>query len=60
MCAAIAGFTFRSYTALCTVALNLAIAVVLTPVFRAMRTPGPVVDDTVPAGHRARDRIKTA
>jgi SSS family solute:Na+ symporter len=45
--------TFPGYTAVYTVVLNLVVAVVLTPVFNAMRT-GPVpVDETAAADYHA-------
>ena len=44
---AFAGYTFPGYTALYTVILNLVVAIVLTPVFNAMRAHG-LVDATVP------------
>src|ERR1700745_1716978 len=42
----IAGFTFPGYTALFTVILNIAIAVVLTPVFNAMTAQRTRFDET--------------
>ena len=48
---AFAGYTFPGYTALYTVVLNLVIAVVLTPVFKAMGAR--LVDATVPADYHA-------
>ena len=45
-----AGFTFPSYTALSTVILNLAVAIVLTPVFNAL---GKASDETVAADYLA-------
>ena len=46
-----AGYTFPGYTALYTVVLNLVIAIVLTPVFKAMGAR--LVDATVPADYHA-------
>jgi solute:Na+ symporter, SSS family len=46
----LAGFTFPSYTALSTVLLNLAVAIVLTPVFNALGKPS---DETVAADYLA-------
>jgi solute:Na+ symporter, SSS family len=46
----LAGFTFPTYTALSTVILNLAIAIVLTPVFNAL---GKASDETVAADYLA-------
>ena len=48
---AFAGYTFPGYTALYTVVLNLVIAIVLTPVFKAMGAR--LVDATVPADYHA-------
>ena len=48
---AFAGYTLPGYTALYTVVLNLVIAIVLTPVFKAMGAR--LVDATVPADYRA-------
>jgi SSS family solute:Na+ symporter len=48
---AFAGWTFPGYTALYTVILNLVLAVVLTPVFNAMRADA--TDETVAADYRA-------
>jgi solute:Na+ symporter, SSS family len=48
---AVAGFTFPGYTALYTVILNLALAAILTPVFRAMSTARP--DATLATDYRA-------
>ncbi len=50
---AFAGYTFPGYTALYTVVLNLIVAVVLTPVFNAMRGRPAPVDATVAADYRA-------
>ncbi len=48
---AFGGMTFPGYTALYTVVLNLVVAIVLTPLFKAMsRAP---VDATVVADYRA-------
>jgi SSS family solute:Na+ symporter len=49
---AIAGYTLPGYTALYTVVLNLVIAVVLTPVFNAMRGGAAPSDATVAADYR--------
>ena len=49
---AFAGFTFPGYTALYTVVLNLLVAVVLTPVFNAMRGRATPLDATVAADYR--------
>ena len=49
----VGGHTFPGYTALYTVILNLLIAVVLTPVFNALRTAGARTDATVPADYFA-------
>lgn len=46
----IGGWTFPGYTALYTVALNLAVALVLTPVMNAV-VSGPPVDETVAADY---------
>ena len=50
---AIAGFTLPGYTAIYTVILNLAVAVVLTPIFNAMRGGKPPLDATVAADYLA-------
>ena len=50
---AIGGFSFPGYTAFYTVILNLVVAVVLTPVFNAMRCGAAPVDATVAADYRA-------
>ncbi len=50
---AFAGHTFPGYTALYTVLLNLLLAIVLTPVFNAMRTRQAFVDETVAADYFA-------
>jgi solute:Na+ symporter, SSS family len=47
----IAGYGFPGYTALYTLALNLLLAVALTPVFNALKGYGK--DETVPADYRA-------
>jgi SSS family solute:Na+ symporter len=49
---AFAGFSFPGYTALYTVVLNLVVAIVLTPVFKAMGAKP--VDATVAADYHAR------
>jgi SSS family solute:Na+ symporter len=49
---ALAGYTFPGYTALYTLIINLALAVVLTPVFNAMKQETSV-DATVEADYRA-------
>jgi len=49
----IGGYIFPGYTALYTVVLNLAVAMVLTPVFNALRGRHAVIDATVPADYRA-------
>jgi SSS family solute:Na+ symporter len=49
----IAGFTFPGYTALYTVILNLAVVIVLTPVFNAMGARQPPVDETAAADYYA-------
>src|SRR5579871_1520235 len=45
----IGGFTFPGYTALYTVVLNLAVTIVLTPVFNALRSAPAPVDATAAA-----------
>jgi SSS family solute:Na+ symporter len=50
---AFAGYTFPGYTAFYTVILNLVIAVVLTPVFNAMRGGSVPADATVAADYHA-------
>jgi SSS family solute:Na+ symporter len=50
---AFAGYTFPGYTALYTVVLNLALVIVLTPIFNAMSARGPTVDETVAADYHA-------
>ena len=49
----IAGHTFPGYTALYTVVLNLVIAIVLTPVFNAMRGGAAPIDATAATDYRA-------
>jgi SSS family solute:Na+ symporter len=50
---ALGGFTFPGYTALYTVVLNLAIAIVLTPIFNALSVPAKPFDETAPADYHA-------
>jgi SSS family solute:Na+ symporter len=50
---ALAGWTFPGYIALYTVILNLALAVILTPVFKAMSARRTVMDETVAADYHA-------
>jgi len=50
---AFAGYTFPGYTAFYTVILNLAIVVVLTPLFNAMSARKVPLDDTVAADYHA-------
>jgi len=50
---ALGGFTFPGYTAFYTVILNLVIAIVLTPVFNAMRSGPAPIDATAAADYRA-------
>jgi solute:Na+ symporter, SSS family len=50
---AIAGFVFPGYAALYSVVLNLVLAVVLTPVFNALRSGAAPADATVAADYRA-------
>jgi SSS family solute:Na+ symporter len=50
---AFAGHTFPGYTALYTLILNLALAIVLTPVFNVMRASQAAADETVAADYRA-------
>jgi SSS family solute:Na+ symporter len=50
---AFAGYTFPGYTAFYTVILNLAIAVVLTPLFNAMSARSVPLDNTVAADYHA-------
>jgi solute:Na+ symporter, SSS family len=47
----IGGFTLPGYAAIYSVILNLAVVVVLTPVFRALRGGKPAVDATVAADY---------
>jgi solute:Na+ symporter, SSS family len=47
------GYSFPGYAALYTVILNLAVVVVLTPVFNAISARGPAVDETVRADYYA-------
>lgn len=47
----IAGFTFPGYTALYTVILNLAVAIVLTPIFDAMTAGRARIDETAAADY---------
>ena len=47
----IGGYTLPGYAAIYSVILNLAVAVVLTPVFRALRGGKPPVDATVAADY---------
>jgi len=53
----IAGYGIPGYSALYTLILNLVIAVVLTPVFRAMRR-GTSVDETAPSDYYAAEPSK--
>ena len=50
---ALGGFTFPGYTAFYTVILNLVIAIVLTPVFNAMRSGPAPIDATAAADYRS-------
>jgi SSS family solute:Na+ symporter len=50
---AIGGFTFPGYAAIYSVVLNLLVAVVLTPVFNAMRSSTAPLDATAAADYRA-------
>jgi solute:Na+ symporter, SSS family len=50
---AIAGFAFPGYAALYSVVLNLLVAVVLTPVFNALRSGAAPADATAAADYRA-------
>jgi solute:Na+ symporter, SSS family len=50
---AVAGFTFPGYAAIYSVVLNLVAAVVLTPVFNAMRGGKAPIDATAAADYRA-------
>jgi SSS family solute:Na+ symporter len=49
----IAGFTLPGYAAIYSVILNLAVAVVLTPIFNALRGGKPPLDATVAADYLA-------
>jgi solute:Na+ symporter, SSS family len=49
---AVAGFNMPGYTAFYTVILNLVVAIVLTPIFRAMSRSTPI-DETVAADYHA-------
>jgi SSS family solute:Na+ symporter len=49
----IAGYTMSGYTAVYTVVLNLLVAIVLTPLFDALRGRRPRLDATVPADYHA-------
>ncbi|MGE5269888.1 MAG: monocarboxylate uptake permease MctP [Thiohalocapsa sp.] len=49
----IGGFTFPGYTALFTVVLNLAVVIVLTPVFNAIAARPTVSDETVASDYYA-------
>jgi SSS family solute:Na+ symporter len=49
----VAGFTFPSYTALLTVVLNLAVVIVLTPIFNAMSAHSVPFDETIASDYRA-------
>src|SRR5690242_13345240 len=48
-----AGYTFPGYTALYTVILNIVVAIVLTPVFNAVTTQRPALDETVASDYHA-------
>jgi SSS family solute:Na+ symporter len=50
---AIGGFTFPGYAAIYSVVLNLLVAVVLTPLFNAMRSSTAPLDATAAADYRA-------
>jgi SSS family solute:Na+ symporter len=50
---AFAGYSFPGYSALYTVILNLLLAIVLTPVFNALRGGRKPLDETVPADYIA-------
>jgi solute:Na+ symporter, SSS family len=50
---AFAGYTFPGYTALYTVVLNLVVAIVLTPVFKAMGSRRELLDETTAADYYA-------
>ena len=49
----LAGYTFPGYTALYTVILNIVVAIVLTPVFNAVTTQRPALDETVASDYHA-------
>ena len=49
----VAGHTFPGYTALYTLILNLALAIVLTPVFNALRGRRAPIDETVASDYHA-------
>jgi len=49
----VSGYTFPGYTALYTVILNIAVAVVLTPVFNAMAAERARFDETVASDYHA-------
>lgn len=49
----IAGYALPGYTALYTLILNLVVAIVLTPVFNAMKARRAAFDETVPADYYA-------
>jgi SSS family solute:Na+ symporter len=48
-----AGYTLPGYTAFYTLILNLALALILTPLFNALSARQPAVDETVAADYRA-------
>ncbi len=50
---ALGGYTFPGYTAFCTIILNLAVAMVLTPVLNAMSAGRTPRDETAAADYRA-------
>jgi solute:Na+ symporter, SSS family len=50
---ALGGYTFPGYTALYTVILNLAVTIVLTPLFNAMSAGRAPIDETVAADYHA-------
>ena len=50
---AIAGFTLPGYSALYTVILNLAVVVVLTPLFNGLSAPRAPIDETAAADYFA-------
>jgi SSS family solute:Na+ symporter len=49
----VAGFTFPAYSALLTVVLNLAIVIVLTPIFNAISAQPVPADETIASDYRA-------